>query len=139
VAELLALVRYQAPPQVDISATVADDVRCMLPDSQLRQALLNLVLNAIHALERRSGSIVIAAESASGRLRLSVSDDGPGFPEEFLGEHVPAYKTGRSSGTGLGLAMVRRFARDLGGRLELSNRQPHGACATLVLPCGAAR
>lgn len=136
VRELLALVRYQAPPGVTLQSTVGDAVRCMLPDSQLRQALLNLVLNAIHALEGRSGNIVIAAEDAAGTLRLSVLDDGPGFPEAFLGEHVQPFKTGRSSGTGLGLAMVCRFARDCGGRLELANREPRGARATLLLPCG---
>jgi nitrogen fixation/metabolism regulation signal transduction histidine kinase len=136
VEELLALVRYQAPAQVAIRANVAEGLRCLLPDNHLRQALLNLVLNAIHALEGRSGEIVIAATTAEATLRLSVCDDGPGFPAEILGERVQVFRTGRSSGTGLGLAMVHRFARDLGGRLELSNREPHGACAALVLPCG---
>jgi two-component system, NtrC family, sensor kinase len=136
VEELLALARYQAPAQVTIRSDIAVGVRCLLPDNQLRQALLNLVLNAIHALEGRSGEIVIAATNAEGRLRLSVCDDGPGFPAEFLGERVQAFRTGRRSGTGLGLAMARRFAHDLGGRLDLSNREPHGACVALVLPCG---
>jgi signal transduction histidine kinase len=134
--ELLALVRYQAPPQVTLKAQVGEDLRCLLPDGQLRQALLNLVLNSMHALEGRSGTVTVAAEIAGGTLRLSVLDDGPGFPPDYLGRHVQAFRTGRSAGTGLGLAMACRFARDLGGTLDLANREPHGACATLVLPCG---
>ncbi|CAK0763446.1 Histidine kinase [Gammaproteobacteria bacterium] len=137
VHELIELACYQAPTQVKIHSTIADDVHCLLPDSQLRQALLNLVLNAIHAFDTRPGNISIAADKVSDILRLSVSDDGPGFPKEFLDERIQVFKTGRSSGTGLGLAMVRRFARDLGGKLELSNRKPYGACVTLILPCGA--
>ena len=136
VGELLMLVRYQAPPRVELRSQIADDLRCLLPDHQLRQALLNLVLNAIHALEDRAGTVVIAAEVSDGQLRLTVSDDGPGFPAAILDGGVQEFRTGRSSGTGLGLAMARRFARDLGGRLELSNREPRGACAALVLPCG---
>lgn len=136
VHELLALVRYQAPSQIALSANVADNFRCVLPEGQLRQALLNLVLNAIQALASQPGSVVVTAERAADTLKISVSDDGPGFPAEFLSQRIQAFKTGRSSGTGLGLAMVNRFARDLGGTLELSNRQPNGGCAVLVLPCG---
>jgi len=102
----------------------------------LRQALLNLVLNAIQALASQAGSVVVAAERAEGMVKISVADDGPGFPAEFLNQRIQAFKTGRSSGTGLGLAMVSRFARDLGGTLELSNLEPNGGCAVLVLPCG---
>jgi signal transduction histidine kinase len=137
VGELLALARFQAPPQIELRSTVADEIRCLLPDNQLRQALLNLVLNAVHALGTRPGSVIVSAEAADGLLKLSVSDDGPGFPVAFLTAPPQAFRTGRSSGTGLGLAMVRRFARELGGRLELANREPSGACATLILPCGA--
>ena len=136
VDELLTLARFQAPPQVRLRSTVDPRLRCRLPDHQLRQALLNLVLNAIHALDGRQGEVVISAGLADDEIRLSVSDDGPGFPDELLSGGVREFRTGRSSGTGLGLPMVRRFARDHGGRLELCNRAPQGACAALVLPCG---
>lgn len=136
VEELLTLARFQAPPQLELRSTVDPELRCRLPDHQLRQALLNLVLNAIHVLDGRPGTVVVAAGLAGGEFRLSVSDDGPGFPDELLRGGIQEFRTGRSSGTGLGLPMVRRFARDHGGRLELSNLEPQGACAMLVLPCG---
>jgi nitrogen fixation/metabolism regulation signal transduction histidine kinase len=70
-------------------------------------------------------------------LHRDLEDEGPGFPEEMLLAGVRPFATGRAEGTGLGLAMVRRFARDHDGELELANREPHGARATLRLPCSA--
>lgn len=137
VEEVLALTRYQAPPNVILEARVPEPLRCRLPEGQLRQALLNLVLNAIQAMDGKAGRIVVAAERESGHVRLSVSDDGPGFPEAVLREGGRAFVSTREAGTGLGLALVRRFACDAGGTLELINRQPRGACATLLLPYGA--
>jgi len=75
---------------------------------------------------------------ADGRtLRISVCDNGPGFPPELLDAGIRPFFSMRERGTGLGLAMVRRFARDVGGTLELANRIPHGAQVTLILPADA--
>ena len=70
-----------------------------------------------------------------GKLQITVRDDGPGFPAELLEGGIRMFGAFREQGTGLGLAMARRFARDLGGELRLANIEPHGARATLVLPC----
>jgi nitrogen fixation/metabolism regulation signal transduction histidine kinase len=68
-------------------------------------------------------------------LRLDISDDGPGFPPDLLEYGIRAFITHRAEGTGLGLSMVQRFARTVGGNVMLSNREPHGACVRLELPC----
>ena len=57
------------------------------------------------------------------------------IPRKLLEQGVRAFSTWREHGTGLGLLMVQRFARGLGGELELANHKPHGACITLKLPC----
>ena len=133
--EFLNLVRYQVPAGIDLEAQVAKDLVCLLPPAGLRQALLNLVLNAVQVLGEK-GHVMVNATRQSERLVIIVSDDGPGFSEEMLSMGVRPFATGRSGGTGLGLAMVRRFTRDHNGELELANRQPHGAMVTLSLPCG---
>ncbi|OYV77688.1 MAG: hypothetical protein B7Z66_02940 [Chromatiales bacterium 21-64-14] len=135
VDELLALARYQIPVQIRLESTVAAPLRCSLPEAGLRQAVLNLVLNAADALGERSGMIRVSALRNGAEVQLTVVDDGPGFPKELLDNGIRPFATGREHGTGLGLAMVRRFAADLGGRLELADREPHGACVTLWLPC----
>lgn len=135
VAELVALARYQIPSRITIEQVIPHALVCQLPDALFRQALLNLLLNACQALGDAAGRIAITADVADGLLRLAICDDGPGFPDDLLASGIRAFVTHRAGGTGLGLSMVQRFARAYGGSLALSNRDPHGACVTLELPC----
>ncbi len=128
--EFFNLMRYQVPAGIVLDAQIPADLVCLLPAAGLRQALLNLVLNAVQALGD-GGHVMVAAQRVGEQLVLMVSDDGPGFPAERLQVGVHPFATGRAGGTGLGLAMVRRFTRDHDGDLELANRQPHGARVTL--------
>ncbi len=136
VRELIALFRYQAPTHIRLEQQIEDTIRCRLPDAMLRQALLNLLLNARQAIGDSAGVITLRATVASETLALSVVDDGPGFPDELLHAGIRAFATQRPGGTGLGLSMVQRFAREMGGTVSLANIAPHGACVTLQLPCG---
>jgi nitrogen fixation/metabolism regulation signal transduction histidine kinase len=105
-----------------------------LPESGIRQALLNLLLNAADALDNRSGLIRIKARSEAQGLRIDVFDNGPGFSQNLLNYGIRPFRTSRQGGTGLGLAMVQRFVKDVGGTIKLSNQHPHGACVTVLLP-----
>jgi signal transduction histidine kinase len=134
VEELLALTRHQLPEGVRLECRVAPSLACRAPQDRLRQALLNLVLNAGAALGERGGVITISAEGDAERVRLTVSDDGPGFPPEVLQNGIRPFFSTREQGTGLGLSLVRRFAREMGGELTLANRTPHGAEVTITLP-----
>lgn len=135
VDEFLGLARYQVPANIRIRQEVPADLECRLPEGGLRQALWNLVLNAAQAIGDEPGEIVVKAAGDDGGIRLSVTDDGPGFPEEILRDGARSFATLREGGTGLGLATVRRFAQDLGGELALANVAPHGARVLLRLPC----
>lgn len=138
VGELLSIIRYQIPRQIELSKEIPDDLVCHLPRDRFRQMLLNLVLNSAEAIGDRPGTIMIVASVADGMMNLTVTDDGPGFPGEFLSEGVGTFRTHRPGGTGLGLSIVSRLVRNLEGRMELSNVAPHGACVGLVLPCRGA-
>jgi two-component system NtrC family sensor kinase len=135
VEELIALLRYQVPDHVRLEAHVDEDLRCRLPRDRLRQALLNLVLNSVQALGDAEGRVQLHAQREGDRLVLVVTDDGPGFPPELVKGGGQAFLTRRAGGTGLGLAMVRRLAVDLGGELALDNLDPRGARVRLALPC----
>jgi two-component system NtrC family sensor kinase len=132
--EFLNLVRYQVPAGIRLEAQIPTDLICLLPAAGLRQALLNLVLNAVQVLGE-TGHVWVGAQRLGERLVIDVSDDGPGFSEDMLSMGIRPFATGRSGGTGLGLAMVRRFTRDHNGELELANREPHGARVRFSLPC----
>jgi signal transduction histidine kinase len=135
VNDLVRLARYQIPSQIRLEQHIPDDIVCYLPEGLFRQSLLNLILNAMQALGEREGRITIEAILTDDSLRLDISDDGPGFPPDLLEYGIRAFITHRAEGTGLGLSMVQRFARTVGGNVMLSNREPHGACVRLELPC----
>jgi signal transduction histidine kinase len=137
VRELLGLLRYQVPADINLRSEIDEDLQCLLPVAGLRQALLNLVLNAVQILGDK-GKVMITAGKENDQLNIRVIDDGPGFPEQMLRVGIRPFATGRANGTGLGLAMVRRFVRDLDGELVLENRQPQGAQVMLSLPYRAA-
>lgn len=134
VGDLFDLLHYQVPAAFTLSTGVGAGLLCMLPVAGLRQALLNLVLNAVQ-VQGENGRVEINAHRDGESLLIDVSDDGPGFPDTMLRAGIRPFATGRAGGTGLGLAMVRRFVRDLDGDLVLDNRAPRGARVSLRLPC----
>jgi signal transduction histidine kinase len=135
-AEVLALARYQVADGITLRQDIPAELVCRLPENRLRQALLNLVLNAAQVLPQ-GGNVQVTAHLDDGALQLEVGDDGPGFPDALLHSGVHPFASARSGGTGLGLASVRRLALDLGGAIRLANQPPHGARFTLILPCGS--
>jgi len=137
VSELLELARYQVPAHVALRQAMPADLECAAPPDALKQALLNLLLNAVQALGDRHGTVTVTAARAGAAVQLAVRDDGPGFPAALLEGGVRPFASGHDAGTGLGLAVAQRFAREVRGELELANLAPGGACALLRIPCAA--
>ena len=135
VVSLLALLRYQIPDHIDLVCNIQDDLECSLPRDRIRQALLNLVINSTRAIGENPGRVTVDATSNDDRIELTVEDDGPGFPEDLLASGIRPFTSRITGGTGLGLAMVRRVALDLGGEVHLKNLRPRGAQVRLVVPC----
>ncbi len=92
---------------------------------QLRQVIHNLLQNAQDAQEgKAAGLVTLRTEysKTSGRVRLSVRDNGTGFPEHILKRAFEPYVTTKTKGTGLGLAVVKKIADEHGARVDISNR-----------------
>jgi two-component system, NtrC family, sensor kinase len=134
VSDLLTLTRYQLNESIELKCDTPNKLPVHLPESGIRQALLNLILNAADALDNSAGSILIKVDVNFQGLLIDVFDNGPGFSQDLLNYGIRPFRTSRQNGTGLGLAMVQRFVKDVGGTIKLSNQQPHGACVTLLLP-----
>ncbi|MBU2801374.1 HAMP domain-containing histidine kinase [Acidithiobacillus caldus] len=132
---LINLLRYQVPGNIRLTFQAEATGRCLLPLDHFRQAVLNLLLNAIQALGSEGGEIRVQLSRRDPDLELAVCDNGPGFPETLLREGIRPFASTREQGTGLGLSMVRRFARSLGGSIQLANAEPQGAVVVLHLPC----
>ena len=108
-----------------------------LDAEQIRRVVINLVDNAIEAMDRqRADRRSRRSTTQANRLvRIVVADDGPGIPPaEREKLFLPYYSTKRR-GSGLGLAIVRRIIAEHGGSIEVGDNAPHGTRFTIELPC----
>ncbi|HYY62814.1 MAG TPA: ATP-binding protein, partial [Burkholderiales bacterium] len=141
VSEVLAL--YETS-QVPITKRLAPELPPVWADAaQIRQVIHNLVQNAQDALENvraagRSPSIEVRTELDADRVRLAVSDNGGGFPEELIARIFEPYVTTKPRGTGLGLAIVKKIIDEHHGSVAIENREPRGASVTVLLPLAKA-
>ena len=109
----------------------------------LRQALLNLILNAVEGMEhgetlgirteKQEESAGLWPESAV--MKIHVQDTGKGIPEEELDRIFDPFFTTKSQGTGLGLAIVNNIVESHGGIVEVESRVGVGSCFVMSLPC----
>ncbi len=103
--------------------------------TRLRQALLNLVINARQAMEERGhGRVTLITRREGDHAVLEVVDDGPGMDADTLERSLEPYYSTKARGTGLGLPTVRRILEAHGGALELQSEPGRGTRAVLRLP-----
>jgi two-component system sensor histidine kinase HupT/HoxJ len=103
----------------------------------LTQALVNLIDNAAQAVRGQGGGEVrVRARATEALVEIDVCDDGPGVPEEISEQiYDPFFTTkGPGDGTGLGLAVTFRIAREHGGVLQHRTSESGGACFSMSLP-----
>jgi two-component system nitrogen regulation sensor histidine kinase NtrY len=103
---------------------------------QIRRVIINLVDNAIEAMDRRGQVLVETMHDASNHVaRIVIADNGPGIPAtEREKLFLPYYSTKRR-GSGLGLAIVRRIVIEHGGSIDVGDNAPRGTRFTIELPC----
>ena len=115
------------------------EIEVVADESQLRQVILNLVLNAVQSVSTLTADrrvVELDARRINGEVALVVTDRGDGIADADLGRVREAFFTKRRGGSGLGLAIAERFAEAHGGRVELENLEPVGFEARVVLPVG---
>lgn len=143
------LARRHATGETPVRVVTEGDIPCIRGHHEvLSRALRNLVINALEAcaeMERRgehaggeaeAASVTIVLERDGDMVRVAVGDRGPGILPELLETIWLPDVTTRSSGTGLGLALVRQAAEAHGGRVAARNRPGGGAEVEMALPLG---
>jgi len=103
----------------------------------LQQILINLIINARDALANsRQPHIKIIVRSMQDILELSITDNGPGIPQDVQSKVFDPFFTTKppGKGTGLGLSVVRRLVQDVGGTIQVENLRGHGCCMLLRFP-----
>jgi PAS domain S-box-containing protein len=123
----------ESPPEIKLDSNL------------IRQALVNLVKNAIEAIkepplktgraERRpDAEIRLTAQEAGERIVLSVADTGPGIPEKDVSRIFEPYWTTKSGGSGLGLTLVFKIIQEHNGEIIVHSKEGEGACFLISLP-----
>jgi signal transduction histidine kinase len=107
--------------------------RCIADKKFLRQAFLNVLINAQQAIEK-NGQIMIRTSRDGATVRVEITDTGPGMPPETLQQLFRPYYSTKESGTGLGLATTRRIIEKHNGTIEVHSEAGHGTSVIIRLP-----
>ncbi len=131
-------VRFFAPEIQDRDVVVEQELRSDLPllqldRDQIKQAFYNVIKNSFEATKRR-GILRIRTDMDDTHVLISFIDTGGGMSPENLSRVFEPYFTTKSSGTGLGLLIVRRIVREHGGELSIGSSQGKGLTLTIRLP-----
>jgi signal transduction histidine kinase len=134
---LTDLAAFMAPECSKQRVTLEVDLRgadtAWVDGFQLKQAVLNLVLNALQATPA-GGHVVVRTSGERKRLVVAVSDDGEGMGPEVREKAFDPFFSTREEGTGLGLPLVRRIVEQHGGVVEIASSAGEGTTVTLVFP-----
>lgn len=121
---------------IDLSAA---DVRAMIDPDRFRRVVINLVDNAVQALNEFKDAtvpprIVLSTRTRGDIIELAIEDNGPGIPAEHLARVFEPLFSTKSSGTGLGLPTVKQIVEQHGGTIELDSAEGRGTRAMIKLP-----
>ena len=145
VKDALNLIRSAIPKWVAIEEQLESEARVLADSTQIYQILMNLCVNASHAMNDGKGSIRVsvrdmASANESGkkknRVALSVADDGAGIAKENLEKIFDPFFTTKppGQGTGLGLSVIHGIVRNYKGEIRVQSEPGKGAVFEIILP-----
>jgi PAS domain S-box-containing protein len=140
ILEMAALFRIEANRHsVTIHSAVDTETPKILVDRvQVQQVFMNLMLNAIEAMQDTGGELTITARpNPQGQIIVSISDTGVGLPTENAERIFDAFHTTKPEGTGMGLAITRSIVESHGGRVWATANEGAGATFHFTLPIEA--
>jgi two-component system NtrC family sensor kinase len=137
VRDTLALVHHELVPNVRVETRFGDNVTLVGYPGRLSQVLVNLIVNAAHAVRAQgTGTITLSTSTNADQIEIVISDDGVGIVPEHLGQIFTCGFTTKQSqgGSGLGLAISKEIIEAHKGSLEASSQVGVGTRFTVRLP-----
>jgi signal transduction histidine kinase len=120
---------------IELMARLHPDRLPLLADErQLKQALLNLLLNAEEAMDKERRRVRVTTGLCGGRPFVRVQDNGRGIPRADRRQIFRLFFTTRKNGSGIGLPIVRQIIRDHRGKINVRSREGSGTTVTIFLP-----
>ncbi|MER8692913.1 ATP-binding protein [Mesorhizobium opportunistum] len=123
--------------KISVRTELATDLPQIAGDRvQLQQVAMNLIVNSIEAMKNVDGvrEIVVKSQRVDNHILVSVSDTGPGFPQDLAEQIFDPFFTTKPDGTGMGLRVARSIIESHGGRMWAIGSHGHGATFHLSLP-----
>lgn len=118
---------------VQVSRAIHKLPTVQLDPSQFKQALLNLILNGIQAMEN-GGTLTVRAQLLNGKIQIDLEDTGQGIESEQLDRIFNLFFSTKEEGTGVGLAIVKQIIEGHGGQVNVESNPGKGAIFSIVLP-----
>jgi PAS domain S-box-containing protein len=134
--EMLALLQGEATRfSIEMRTELAPELPKIMADRiQLQQVFMNLMLNAIEAMNESGGELTVRSQLHDGQLLFSVGDTGPGLPPGSADQIFSAFFTTKPQGSGMGLAISRTIVESHGGRLWPTANDGRGTTFHFSLP-----
>ncbi len=114
-----------------IKNSLSSDTVTLDPD-MITQTLINLIKNSLETDENTV--VILEVANEKNDVKISVTDNGPGFPNEIISNELQPYLSTKKDGSGLGLVICQRIINDHGGTFEISNKENGGAGITIIIP-----
>ena len=133
----LTLINHQVKGRIEIDRQYGSDVPPIVCyPGLMNQVFLNLLVNAVHAIEGKGRIVVRTSRPVPSEIRIDIGDTGPGIaPEHMARIFDEGFTTkGRGRGTGLGLPISRQIVARHGGRIEVASRLGEGSTFSIFLP-----
>ena len=136
IQEVLALLHHQfISNQVDLKINLSpENARVLGNKNQIKQVLINLIINAVHAMEQEPRILQIESGTHDGQVYAAIRDSGIGIPQDNLHRIFEPFFSTKTSGTGLGLSISYGLIKDHKGTLEVESQVCQGTCFTIRLP-----
>jgi two-component system NtrC family sensor kinase len=122
---------------IDVDVQLEPDLPAIQASAtEIQQVLMNILQNAVYAMEKTGGKITILTRADDRNISVSITDTGPGIPPDNMARIFDPFFTTRpvGKGTGLGLSICYGIINKMGGRIDVQSRLDEGTTFTIVLP-----
>ncbi len=138
VEKTIRLIKSEVPDNVEIHTEIPEDIEASIDPQRIQQVLINLVINAIHAMKDGGVVNILSRPISEDSFSIQVRDTGTGISEENLPRIFDPFFTTKEvgKGSGLGLSISHGIIEQHGGRIEVESISGAGTTFTIQLPTG---
>ncbi|MFW6237072.1 MAG: sensor histidine kinase, partial [Desulfosudaceae bacterium] len=139
VEESIKLIKGELPGSVELHIDIPEDLETVMDFHRMQQVLINLILNAVHAMKNGGQLIIRASENTDKKeICLEVQDTGAGIPAAHLDKIFDPFFTTKEvgQGTGLGLSVSHGIIKSHGGEINVASEEGRGTTFYICLPLG---